>query len=468
MTEIKKIIESGESRTLEFKEFLPNSENIAKTLIAFANGAGGKLIIGVQDKTQKITGISDSDIFSYSDKLTSILHDRCVPDIIPEIYRWQVDDKIIIVVEVFPGSSTPYYLIKEGRDKGVYVRVGASTRKASPEQVQQLERKRANVSYDEVPLFECGKQDLDLEKLARDFETYTGRKLADKDLSNLHILTKEAGNIHPTVGGYLLAGTDEQKFFQSAVKCARFKGTTPDIFIDRKEFRGSIYEQAEQAMKFLQTHLELSGKVEGIQRKDHYIIPLEALREAVINAIVHRDYSISGADIKIAVFDDLVEITSPGTMPGALTTEDIGTGRSEIRNKVLARFFKEIAFIEQWGTGINKIIRICNDNNLPDPEFKESGNFFQTIFRKPPTSNGGLNEGLNEPNERLNEGLNEGLKTLLEAIINHPGTMAKDLSGLLENRPIKTLERQIKQLTDKNLIERRGSRKTGGYYLKKT
>lgn len=119
-----------------------------------------------------------------------------------------------------------------------------------------------------------------------------------------------------------------------------------------------------------------------IQRIDEYEIPIVAIREAIINAVVHRDYSILGADIKLAIFDDRLEITSPGALPKTLDVEDILEGRSEIRNRVIARFFKEIKYIEQWGTGIRRIVKECDDKGLVFPTIKESGNFFKTILYK--------------------------------------------------------------------------------------
>jgi ATP-dependent DNA helicase RecG len=146
-------------------------------------------------------------------------------------------------------------------------------------------------------------------------------------------------------------------------------------------------------------------------------------------------------------------------MPGSLSLNDIGTGRSEIRNKVIARVFKEIGLIEQWGTGINKIIRLCAGKNLKPPEFKEHGSFFQVSFHKAETPISGISE-------ELNEGLSEGLNSLYLAIRKNPGIRAKDIQQILEQRPIKTIERQIMELIKKKLIERRGSRKTGGYFAK--
>ncbi|MEL7597902.1 MAG: ATP-binding protein, partial [Clostridiaceae bacterium] len=166
------------------------------------------------------------------------------------------------------------------------------------------------------------------------------------------------------------------------IKCARFKGNDIGEFIDQKEFSGPLYEQVENTMNFAKTHINKSGKITELQRIDEYEIPLVAVREAISNAVVHRDYSISGADIKFAIFDDRIEITSPGLLPKTLDIEDIKMGRSEIRNKMIARFFKEINFIEEWGTGIRRIIKSCTDAGLEEPEFIETGMFFKVVIKK--------------------------------------------------------------------------------------
>ena len=138
----------------------------------------------------------------------------------------------------------------------------------------------------------------------------------------------------------------------------------------------------EDAIKFAKVHINKSGKITELQRIDEYEIPIVAIREIIANAVVHRDYSISGADIKFAIFDDRIEITSPGLLPKTLDIEDIKIGRSEIKNKVIARFFKEIRFIEEWGTGIKRIIRSCNEAGLEEPIFMETGMFFKVIIKK--------------------------------------------------------------------------------------
>lgn len=381
MSKIEQWIKKGEGKTIEFKRTLPDGNHIAKTVISFSNMAGGKIIIGIEDKTTKVIGINDDEAMDFPDKISNIIHERCHPFILPEIYLVHINDAKVLVVEVFPGALKPYYLKNKGKRDGTYIRVGATNKKADMEMIMELERQKRNISFDEELDYELDEKSLDLERLKTDFHRYTGRSLDYNRLLNLKILVEEHGKIYPTVGGLLLAGkTDYMEY--ARIKCARFKGTNMDIFIDQKEFTGPLYRQVEEAMKFAHTYIALSGKVEGLQRIDRYEVPLEVIREAVVNAVVHRDYSISGSDIKFAIFDNRIEVTSPGALPRSLEIEDIIAGRSEIRNKVIARFFKVIEFIEQWGNGIKKMFRLLKKDGLPDPLFRESGLFFKIIIYK--------------------------------------------------------------------------------------
>ncbi|WP_051420486.1 ATP-binding protein [Helicobacter pametensis] len=144
-----------------------------------------------------------------------------------------------------------------------------------------------------------------------------------------------------------------------------------NIFIDKKEYSGDIFSILQNAQNFVLNHLNLSSHFEGLYRKDSYEIPQIALREALINALIHRDYTNSGRDIKVGIYDDILNIVSPGGLPNTITLSDIQNGRSEARNKVIARVFRELGLIEQWGSGIGRIINSCTQAGLQAPIITE-------------------------------------------------------------------------------------------------
>ncbi len=366
-------IQQGESKTLELKRELPKGEQLAKTLVAFANTSGGKLVIGVDDQRQ-IIGIH-GDEFELMDQVASMLHAQCLPTLLPSIYLETANNKTLLIVQVHRGSQLPYYLKSKGRDNGTYVRIGASNRPANLDTIHELERQRLNQSFDEQVAWDAELDQLDLTPV-HDAFARQGKELDEQRLYSLKLIKKEHGQIRPTHGLLILLGHYEHV----ELKCARFKGTNMTVFLDKKEYRGNLFHQLAQAEMFIKNHLHLRAEILGLQRTETYEIPIPAIREALINAIIHRDYSNFGRDIKLGIYDDCVNIVSPGGLPNGITLEEALQGRSEIRNKVIARVFRELGYIEQWGSGIARIRQLCLEAGTPAPVFKETGDFFDIEF----------------------------------------------------------------------------------------
>jgi len=370
-------IKNGESKTLELKERLPDNKSIAKTVIAFANTSGGKIIVGINDKLN-ITGVDANSVYALKDKIASVIFDSCSPDILPEIYTINIGGKLLLVIEIFRGNLIPYFLKSEGVADGVYIRVGATNRKASPQIIEELQRHKRYVSFDEEINYDITVSESDMIPLKARFAK-AGKTLNDEKLKNLNLIKTNRGITYPTNALLILLG----KFPHCAVKCARFKGVTMENFIDKKEYRENIFSILENTQNFILNHINLSAKIEGLYRTDSYEIPLIALREALINALIHRDYANFGRDIKVGVYDDIVNIVSPGALPNIVTIEDILRGRSEIRNKVIANVFKELGLIEQWGSGISRIMIACKKAGLDQPRIREQGDFVDVEFYRP-------------------------------------------------------------------------------------
>ncbi len=362
-------IQQGESKTLEFKKTLPTVADLAKTIIAFANTSGGKLIIGVNDN-REIIGLDDNEIFSIQDKIASIIYDRCYPNILPEIYTANIEGRLILIIEIFRGNLLPYYLKPDGKNNGTYIRIGATNRKAEFENILELERHRSNISFDEEINYETEFDTLDLTPIKSKFAAI-GKVCDSNKLKNLKLLKEENGKTYPSNALLILLG----KFEHVTIKCSRFKGKTMDVFLDKKEYSGDLFTQLENAENFIKNHIHLRGEINGLQRIDTYEIPIVAIREALVNAVVHRDYSNKGRDIKVGVYDDIVNIVSPGGLPHAITEQNLTQGRSEIRNRAIAGVLKALNYIEQWGTGIKRIKSSCIQHDLQEPDIKETGDF---------------------------------------------------------------------------------------------
>jgi ATP-dependent DNA helicase RecG len=377
-------LDQPESRRLEFKEAFPKGDQVARTAVTFANGAGGKIVFGVKDSPRQIVGISDDQLFKTEERIANCIFDLCAPSIVPEIYIQSVEDKLLLVVELYPGSQKPYGLKKPGRPNEVYIRAGASNRKASPETIEALERQRRKVSFDALTVYDCPVEDINLSQFKKAFKSQTGRKLGKTQFFNMGLLQKKEGYEYPTNAALLLTDSPARKqFFPYAkIECARFKGTDKRVFLDQSTIEVPVHAAVEPCMTFIKKNIALGSTIGEIYRKDRWEYPLEAIREALVNAVIHRDYAILGSDIKVAIYDDMLEITSPGPLPDALPLEELGTGRSEIRNRVLAPIFKDLKLIEAWGSGIRKIRQDLKDYPGIDLVLQEAGYAFQVQFVK--------------------------------------------------------------------------------------
>lgn len=384
---LKVEIEQGESDVLEFKRELPaKDKKVMKTVVAFANCQGGRIIFGVDDHTHEVLGVDGEDRARLQDMVSDMISDTCVPQLFPT-FSWQnISEKLLFVVDIPKSTQTPYYLKSEGMDKGVYVRVGATTRSASPEKIRELQLRGQNTTYDAV--VEIGAAAInrkEAELLCADVQEYMGdtpTPLGVNQLISWGILKRISGALYPTNAYRLLTGTG---VYFSGIQCAVFQGNEKVNFLDRKEFSGPVFEQLENAQRFLMQYLRCSAVIESTRRQDVYEIPIKALRESLVNAILHRNYLVH-AFIQVSIFDDRVEILSPGGLYDNLSKEEMMTGLSRLRNPLLAGTFHRMNIAEQWGTGIHRIINACAQAGLPEPEFLVTGDSVRLTMMRPSVS----------------------------------------------------------------------------------
>ena len=238
---------SGESKNIEYKVSLPDkSEKYMKTIVAFANTQGGKLIVGVDDKTHQIVGVENDVLFQLMDGIANAVSDSCVPQIIPDIEPQTVDGKTVIVVSVEAGKNRPYYLKSKGKDNGTYIRVAGTSRQAFPEKIKELEMEGARISWDELTCVGYPVSEEATEKLCQDIEKFRKKagmaehSVKKEQLINWKILKQSEGQLLAT-NAYALLTSDYFSFAKT--QCAVFKGTDRAVFLDKREFTGPIYTQ---------------------------------------------------------------------------------------------------------------------------------------------------------------------------------------------------------------------------------
>ena len=370
---------AGESKNVEFKVQRPkDSGKYMKTVVAFSNGEGGKIIFGVDDKTRQVIGIPKEFVFSEIDAITSAISDSCEPLVIPDVYLQTLENKTIIVAEISPGKQRPYYIKSLGIQDGTYIRVSGTSRPAGRDLTAEMYYEDEGRSYDNVirnDLTVTEEEIQDLCQRMKQVALWNSKSQAQKDavkdvtknvLLSWGLLAEGTeGRIHPTNGYIFLVGKDP---FLSQIQCGMFKGTTRAIFVDKREYGGALWEQIEEAFQFVLRNIHLGATIVGIYRQDIYEIPPDAIRELIVNAMVHRSY-LDHDMIQVAVYDNRLEITSPGKLPMGQTLERMKEGYSKIRNEALAHAFSYMNLIEHWGSGIPRIIEKVKAAGLREPEF---------------------------------------------------------------------------------------------------
>jgi ATP-dependent DNA helicase RecG len=446
MNDILQILASGESETLEFKTSF-DRESI-ETLVAFANTSGGVVLVGVVD-SGSVKGVSVGKE-TLNDWLGQIKSSTS-PSIIPDIAVVRHDGKSVVVIRI--GE----YPVKPVNTKGRYFkRIASSNHQLSLSEINDLYMQSLQISWDAHVSPRESLDVLSISKIEKFIENVnrSGRFTLDNSPVLALEKLKFISNSSPTWASLLLFAENPLRHH---IHIGRFK--TPSMIIDDRQITDTLFEAVEQSMKFLVSHVSVAFNFDGgIQRKERFAYPLPALREALLNAVVHRDYT-NHSDIQIKIFDDRITIFSPGRLYGGLTVDDLKTDsyQSRTRNKLVAEAFYLTNNIEKYGSGFIRIRKELEDYPGIDFTAEELGGGFLVTFMY----RGGVNEGVNEG---VSEGVIEGVNRLFQCILNNPGRRIPDLANLLNTSP-KTIERWIKKLRDEKNIVFRGASKTGGYHI---
>jgi predicted HTH transcriptional regulator len=375
--DILDLLKRPEGKTLEFKRDLSSPNGILRAVVSFANTAGGILLIGVEDGTRHVVGIREP--LDAEERLASLISDGIRPRLVPELEILPWRRTHVLAVQVYPSATRPHYLTSVGSEGGVYVRVGSTNRRADQELTEELRRFARGQAHDEQAMPELDSEALDFRAASESFAPV--RKLTRSDLETLRLVVRHQGRMVPTVGGILLFGKERERFFPDAwIQAGRFRGMDKTHIADSAEIRHYPVRAVEEAIAFVQKHALHGVEIGAMRRKERWSLPPTAVREAVINAIAHADYAQRGAPIRISIFDDRLEVENPGLLPFGLTVDDLHYGISKLRNRVVGRVFHELGLIEQWGSGIQRMIAACREAGLAGPTFEEIGTRFRVTL----------------------------------------------------------------------------------------
>lgn len=459
-------IKNGENKEIEYKRELPeHSDKYMKSIVAFANSYGGKLIIGVEDDTREIIGVDEEKAFQIMDSIANAISDSCEPAIIPDITLQTVENKKLIVVEIAASTQRPYYIKSLGKEKGVYIRVAGTTRRADDTRLKELMFEGANKSFDQAICLGFDITEKDINDLCDSlYDTAVNncyseeakheiKKPTKNNLLSWGIIAEKDGRTYPTNSFALLTGNE---IIPTKIQCGVFKGDNRAIFVDRREFTGPIQNQIEEAYRYVLSKINLGAEIEGLYRQDMYEMPMGSIREIIANAITHRSYLEPG-NVQVALYDNRLEVTSPGMLLNGVTIEKIKEGYSKVRNRAIANAFSYMRIIEEWGSGIPRMFDEFSRYGLAEPELVDmDGDFRVNFYRSSVTP---------KVTDKVTDKLTEREMSVIRLIKSNPKITTTAMSTEL-GKSRKTISAIIKSLKDKNIIEREGSDRYGTWIIK--
>ena len=440
-----------ESETIELKEKVV--DEIKKEIIAFANCDGGKLYIGVRDDGT-VMGLSDPDGVSL--QISNMVRDAIKPDVTMFLHyeTMEVDGREIVAVDIQRGTDRPYYLAKKGmRPEGVYVRQGYSSVSATDTAIRHMIKE---TDGDRFEAMRCLNQELTFESVGKEFEL---RKveLGPQQMRTLKLMDPD--------GLYSNLGLLLSDQCVHTIKVAVFQGTDQAVFKDRREFTGSLMRQMNEVYDFIDFRNQTRATIEKLLRTDIRDYPEIAVREALLNLIVHRDYSFSASAL-ISIYTDRIEFVSIGGLVPGIDLEDIMVGISVCRNQDLANVFYRLHLIEAYGTGMGKIMNAYRDME-EKPRIETTRNAFKIVLpninAKYETEKAAVYE--REAAYYVDRGekeLSDEEEKILEYALSHGTITRNDVIRLLEVST-STASRVIKRMVKRNLLKRNGKARNTRY-----
>ncbi|MEW6096736.1 MAG: ATP-binding protein [bacterium] len=405
--ELMEIIRNGESLGVEFKRDDMQPQSMAKEITSLANLEGGYILLGVEDDGT-VTGLVREDLEEW---VMNICSDNINPPIIPyfEVILWEGDKKIGVITVPEDSPDKPYKAWEEGRWV-TFVRIGSSSREATREQEQRLYQASGVLRYDIKPVSGSSLKDLDINRLINYFRDVRRQNCPEKEeieqwetlLINTEIMVESRGKAIPTVGGILLLGKNPNRYLpQAGISAVAYTGMEKDYSaIERETIRGPIVAKfikkegekedivdtglVERAVEFVRRNTSSKSYLAGGRRIDKPTYPEEVIRETIVNAIAHRDYTISGTDIELSIYSNRLEVISPGRLPNTVTVERMKAGCRVTRNELIKEVLRDYQYVEATGLGVpRKIIAGMFKHNGTEPDLiEEEYSFIVRLWKK--------------------------------------------------------------------------------------
>jgi len=457
---VEELVKEKENKDLDFKLELPESKKAAQLVTAFYNSRGGKIILGVEDKSRKPIGIKEPQKTEH--RFTQIIRHWCKLDEEPKIEFIKYKNKDLIIIHCPKGKDTPYFVRGESKPR---VRIGSSNVVANKEEIARLYREGSSRSFDIETVPKADINDLNLKAIKQYLkESHLTNKLNEKHF--FEVISKEGFVSYnkntreyvPTYAGILLFGKHPQiNIPYSTILADRYKGIDMVEWIDKNEFNGNLFELIDKCENFFLRNMKTAAKAVGFRTEHKTEYPIDALKEALINALVHRDY-LEKENIMIRMFDNRIEIISPGELLRPLTIENLENlnYKPKSRNKIIVDVFLRRKLMDKRGSGILRMREAMKEWKLPEPRFEENTGYFVITFKGPSRAEKPLDEEiLRDLNERQKKAL---------SYIKDKGRITSGEYGKLNNVVKNTAYRDLMELLGKDIIKQKGIGR-GIYYV---
>jgi len=450
------IWKQGRGSRVEFCVERVSVSALAQVLAAMANAEGGTVLVGVSPREGGLLGLQDADS-TLDLAIQAALH--CEPPLIiplPEIVS--LNDFSVVAISVPPGLPHVYAV-----DGKYFEREGRAARPIPPAKLRTLLLERGHLSFESLPARDATSQDIDWDR-AKEYAEASG-PLSGTSVEDLlrtrGCITGDPGT--PTYAGILLFGKDTERFLRTAeIIVVRYAGhTMTDSFV-RESIRGPLPDQIRRAEAFVLANMRHGARLSSLEREERPEYPAKAVREAIVNAVAHRDYDTQGDTIRILMFSDRIEFYSPGKLPGHITVANIVDERFS-RNEAIVQVLSDMGFIERLGYGIDRMIRLMREDGLPAPRFQEKANGFVVTLR----GHGDrflATPGL--PGGWAHLGLNDRQMLALAYLADHQRIANREYQELCPDVSPETIRRDLADLVHRGILLRIGRKRATHYILK--
>ncbi len=454
--DISAFLSAGPGERIAFAPATISPAKLAETLIALANAHGGDVLLGVTP-AGKVAGVTSADEARAAVQAAGLL--ATPPLILPLPQLIELDGKAVCLVEVPPGlphvsSLGGRYLIRSGREN----------RLLTTSELSSLLLARSEAGFESRPAPGAGLADLDpaaIQSYQDALAAPTGESWQRLLLAR-GCLTEAADGLLPTYAGVLLFGRQPQRFVPSAeIILVRYAGPQMGDEFARHDARGTLPEQIRQAETFVNTHMRRGMRIKGFTREETAEYPISVIREAIVNAVAHRDYAIHGEGIRVLMFSDHMEIYSPGRLPGHVTLENLLSERFS-RNEAIVQALSDLGFVERLGYGIDRMVAAMAEAGLPAPVFEETVAGFKVTLRGRGDELVSADPAARWGNRRLTPRQERALAHLTE----HGSITNREFRELFPDLSDETIRRELADLVDQGLIMKVGERKATYYILK--